>query len=143
MGDPEGSPMSWGPGPRPPPEANTIEVVIRGPISSASVATLWEGVHPLLRTKEVQVVICDVASVEDPDAVTVDALARLQLTARRFGCRIRLRHACGRLRGLLDLMGLAEVVPCWPELPHPGGQFEQREPSRSVEEEADPGDPIA
>ena len=32
---------------------------------------------------------CDVAGVE-PDAVTVDALARLQLAARRRGCHVRL-----------------------------------------------------
>jgi ABC-type transporter Mla MlaB component len=57
------------------------------------------------------VVRCDVAAVVHPDIVLIDALARLQLTARRFGCQVRLRHACGELRDLLALMGLTEVVP--------------------------------
>lgn len=42
-----------------------------------------------------------VTSIVDPDAVTVDALARLQLPARWLGRRMRLRHARGELRDLL------------------------------------------
>ncbi|MHB8661627.1 MAG: hypothetical protein ACYDH6_02965 [Acidimicrobiales bacterium] len=45
--------------------------------------------------------------------VTVDAvddLARLQLWARRIGCDIQLRGACGGLWELIDLAGLAAVV---------------------------------
>ncbi len=45
-----------------------------------------------------------------PDVALVDALARLQLVARRLGCSIRLRHASADLLGLLDLLGLAHVV---------------------------------
>ena len=41
----------------------------------------------------------------------VDELARLQLAAGRLGCAIRLREASPRLTELLDLAGLAEVVP--------------------------------
>jgi hypothetical protein len=42
--------------------------------------------------------------------VTVDALARLQLAARRNDCRVRLRHASQELRDLVDFMGLADVL---------------------------------
>jgi len=56
-------------------------------------------------------VLCDVGSVEEPDAVVVDALARLQLTAIRSDGRIRLRAVCTELFELLDLVGLREVFP--------------------------------
>ena len=52
---------------------------------------------------------CDVTGV-DPDAVTVDALARLQLAARRNGCRVRLRHASAELLELVAFMGLTNVL---------------------------------
>ncbi len=57
------------------------------------------------------IVLCDVRGAE-PDAVTVDALARLQLAARRSGREIRLaatpRPSCC---ALVAFMGLAEVLP--------------------------------
>jgi ABC-type transporter Mla MlaB component len=56
------------------------------------------------------VALCDVQGVE-PDAVTVDALARLQLAARRQGCQVRLRNASDELLQLVDFMGLADVLP--------------------------------
>ncbi len=55
-------------------------------------------------------VVCDVEGVE-ADAVTVDALARLQLGASRHGCSIVLRSASERLLELVDLMGLTNVLP--------------------------------
>jgi hypothetical protein len=85
--------------------------------------------------------VCDVGAVFDPNLVTVDALARLQLTARRLGHRVRLRHASRELQELLALVGLRDVVPLCAGLPlEPRGQPEEREQSRGVEEEADPGD---
>ena len=63
----------------------------------------------LLEGSGARVVLCDVRGV-DVDAVTVDALARLQLAARRRGCRVRLRHASTDLRELVALMGLADVL---------------------------------
>jgi ABC-type transporter Mla MlaB component len=45
------------------------------------------------------------------DAVTVDALARLQLAARRHGCQVRLRGASMELRELVAFMGLRDVLP--------------------------------
>jgi STAS domain len=46
----------------------------------------------------------------DLDAVTVDALARLQLAAGRFSCRLVLRNAAPELLELVEFMGLAEVL---------------------------------
>jgi ABC-type transporter Mla MlaB component len=60
-------------------------------------------------------VICDVGALVDADAVAVDALAHLQLTARRRGATIRLRHASPELCELVAFMGLSE--PLSPEPP--------------------------
>ena len=59
-------------------------------------------------------IVCDVGAVAEPDAVTVDALARLQLTARRSGREFGIRHASSELEELLDLMGLATVIRAAP-----------------------------
>lgn len=87
-------------------------------------------------------VVFDVGALTAPDAVTVDALARLQLTARRVGRRLELRHACGELYELLDLMGLIDVLPCvWESGVEMRRQAEEREKGRCVQEEGDPHDP--
>jgi ABC-type transporter Mla MlaB component len=105
-------------GPRPPP--STIDVAIVGPFGPAHVPGVWERVRALLEVSGADVVVCDVAALVDPDAVTVDALARLQLTARRFGRQVRLRHASGHLQDLLGLTGLSDVVPLAPGPTAPG-----------------------
>jgi ABC-type transporter Mla MlaB component len=142
VGGPEGS---WSPGargPRPPPESNRIDLVIGGPISCSDVQELWDRVRPLLDGDDADVV-CDVAALVGPDAGTVDALARLQLLALRFGCHIRLDHACGRLQELLVLMGLGDVLPCSAGLPiQPGRQAEEGEQPGGIEEEGDAVDPV-
>ena len=144
MRDPEGWRTLPARAPRPPPEPSTIDVVIVGPIAPAHVPGLWERVRALLEVSGADVVVCDVAALVDPDAVTVDSLARLQLTARRFGRQLRLRHACGELQDLIDLMGLSDVVPLASGGSlEPWGQAEQREPAPRIEEEADPTDPTA
>ena len=56
------------------------------------------------------VAVCDVHEV-DPDAVTADALARLQLAAGRRDCQVRLRNASTDLLDLLLFMGLSDVLP--------------------------------
>ena len=49
-----------------------------------------------------------------PDLALVDSLARLQLDARRRGGRLRLRNVTDELRGLLELVGLADVLAVEP-----------------------------
>jgi hypothetical protein len=142
VADPGGSGTSRSGEPRRPHEEDTLEVVLRGRFAPADIPGLWARLLPLLGGAEAPVVVCDVTAMVEPDAATIDALARLQLTARRYGCCIELRHAGGRLQGLLALTGLAEVVPCAPALSvHAGGKAEEREPSRGIEEERDPADP--
>jgi anti-anti-sigma regulatory factor len=128
--------------PRPPPEPSTIVLVLCGRIARADMPALCERVRVLLEDSDAELVVCDVGALVAPDAVTVDALARLQLTARRLGRRIRLRHARGELRDLLVLMGLSEVLPLGATSGlQPGGQAEEREQAGGVEEEGDPADP--
>lgn len=129
---------------RPSHRPGTIIVVISGPVARAGIPRLCERVRMLLEGSNADHVVFDVGALIDPDAVTVDALARLQLTARRLGCPIRLHNACDRLRELLTLTGLSDVVPVARRLPlESGGKSEEREPTPGIEEKADPGDPIA
>jgi hypothetical protein len=44
------------------------------------------------------------------DMALIDALARLQLTARRLGCRIRLENVHPHLSALLVLSGLGDLL---------------------------------
>jgi ABC-type transporter Mla MlaB component len=83
---------------------------ITGPISRADLPGLCVRVCALLERSAAEVALCDVSGVE-PDAVTVDALARLQLAAQRRGCQVRLRNASENLRGLVAFMGLRDVLP--------------------------------
>lgn len=126
----------------PPTEPSAIELVISGPIGRGDHSALCRRFGALLEGTDADLVDCDVGALVDPDAVTVDALARLQLTARQSGRRVRLRHACDELRELLSLMGLSAVLPLCPGLPlEAGRQPEEREEGRGVEKEADAGDP--
>jgi ABC-type transporter Mla MlaB component len=88
----------------------TIRFSIRGPIRRADLNGLCERVCLLMRSRPIDVVLCDVHGVE-ADAVTVDALARLQLAARRHGCQVRLDRASDELRQLVRFMGLRDVLP--------------------------------
>jgi ABC-type transporter Mla MlaB component len=87
-----------------------IAFVIWGPITRHDLPGLCERVCALMSRPGVEVALCDVTGVT-PDAVTVDALARLQLAAGRRGCQVRLRHASDELRDLVTFMGLSNVLP--------------------------------
>ena len=90
----------------------TFSFTIEGPIAPDDVPGLCDRVCKLLASTEADEAICDVSAV-GVDAVTVDALARLQLAARRHGCRIRLcGSASPELLALVELMGLTDVLPC-------------------------------
>ncbi len=129
---------------RPHPERGTIVLVIEGRIARSGIPGLCERVRDVLEGCGEELVVCDVGGILDPDVATVDALARVQLTARRMGRRIRLLHACWELTDLVDLMGLAGVVRTELALPlEAQRQAEQREQRVGVEEERDPADPTA
>jgi ABC-type transporter Mla MlaB component len=92
------------------PAAQTVAFAVRGPIARADLPGLCDRVCALLGKTSAGLALCDVRGV-DPNAVTVDALARLQLAARRYGCRVHVRGASDELLDLLGFMGLSDVLP--------------------------------
>jgi ABC-type transporter Mla MlaB component len=70
-----------------------------------------------------------------PDLALVESLARMQLRARRRGERVRLRNVSDDLRGLLELVGLTDVLAVEAKR-----EPELREQVR-VDEVMQPGDP--
>jgi STAS domain len=136
---------------RPPPE---ISLVLPREPSRADVDALCDEVRELAERARRNAVECDVGEVTDPDADTIDAMARLQLAALRLGVRFRFSDACEELRDLLALTGLDDVLPCEaPPCDAPGrpndrrsgveplGQAEDRKEALRVEEKRDARDP--
>jgi ABC-type transporter Mla MlaB component len=91
------------------PAAQSIAFAIWGPIAREDLPGLSDRVCALLHESGATTAFCDVTGVE-PDAVTVDALARLQVAAARLGCRVRLRNASPALCELVAFMGLRDVL---------------------------------
>jgi ABC-type transporter Mla MlaB component len=95
------------------PAAIVIDIGPRlAPVDARALSDLVRGLRAM---GNVHLVVCDVSQIVDPDFVTVDALARLALGVRRCGCHVRLRGASPKLRELLALAGLGEVLPCGPD----------------------------
>jgi ABC-type transporter Mla MlaB component len=92
------------------PAPQTVAFAVGGPIARADLPGLCARVCTLLESSGASVVLCDVSGV-DPDAVTIDALARLQLAARRHGCEVRLRNPSDELLELVAFMALRDVLP--------------------------------
>ncbi|OKK06117.1 hypothetical protein AMK26_08575 [Streptomyces sp. CB03234] len=95
----------------------TDPIVLRvaGVIEPADVPRLCEELTALLMGSGGGDVVCDVGGVTRPDLATVEALARLRLTAQRLGHRMAVRGAQPAFRELLELVGLdgllGEVTP--------------------------------
>jgi nitroreductase len=84
---------------------------------------------------------CDVGGFGAADLRTLEALARLQLAARRRGFAVVFRGADEDLRDLIGWAGLDDALPCIEGSGlEPLGKAEQREQPLGVEEEADPHD---
>lgn len=90
----------------------TITIAIQGPILRSDLPGLYERVCRLAARGAAAILVCDLLAV-DADAVSVDALARLALAARRYDCQVRLRGASRELRELVSFMGLEEVLSPW------------------------------
>jgi ABC-type transporter Mla MlaB component len=122
-------------------EPPTAILVIGGPIAWGDTERLCERLRALVAGSDAEVIVVDVRALA-ADARSVDALARMQLTARRLGRRIRLHRASRELDALLSFLGLVDVV---------GGragsglrgcqrQAEEREQPLGVEERVDRDD---
>ena len=55
-------------------------------------------------------IILDCAPLEEPDAETIDQIARIQVAVQRDGCHLHLENASRSLVDLIDLCGLAGVL---------------------------------
>ena len=91
------------------PTQETLGFAVHGPITRDDLPGLSDRVCMLFASSSPGVARCDVGTVE-PDAVTVDALARLQLAAKRRGYQVRLRNASTELLELVAFMGLENVL---------------------------------
>jgi hypothetical protein len=113
------------------------------PVPRDGIPALCERARRLLAGCDAGPVSCDVDALAEPDAVTIDALARLQLTALRLGYRVELQRARGPLVELLALSGLSGVLRCAGSASgvEARGEPEHREQALGVQEEADPDDP--
>lgn len=89
----------------------TIVVVVLEPVGPADVPTVCERTRILLEETGATELVCDIRIFERPCAVLMDAMARLGLVARRLDCSMQLRNATPDMRALIDLAGLAEVLP--------------------------------
>jgi anti-anti-sigma regulatory factor len=78
-------------------------------------------------------IVIDVSAITRPDGVAVDAIARLELLARRHGRRLLLRNVSPELDALLGFFGLRGVLQVC-------GEPEKREETFGVEEEVQTGD---
>ena len=81
-------------------------------------------------------VCLDCRPLKEPTAATIDEIARLQLAARRRGCKLELANANAYLLELIGFVGLAEVLRV-----ESSGQAEQRKQGGRVKEEGELGDP--
>ena len=88
----------------------TIEFAIWAPLRRSDLPGLCERVCGLLEAGDPVIAFCDVGQIELVDAVTVDALARLQLAGLQRSCQVRLRNPSEALRQLVWLMGLEGVL---------------------------------
>jgi ABC-type transporter Mla MlaB component len=86
-----------------------VQAHVWGPLARRDLVGLYQRVCGLLAQAAGGTLLCDVGAVA-PDAVAVEALARLQLGARRHGVTVRIVNAPGDLADLIDLFGLADVL---------------------------------
>jgi ABC-type transporter Mla MlaB component len=110
----------------------SIVLAVGGPLAPTDVPAFCERTRELLEESGAELVVCDVGDLTEEDALTLDLIARLQLTAKRLGARVCVRNASERLCELLTFTGIAEVCGLRVELER---QPEQGEERLRVEEE--------
>jgi hypothetical protein len=117
-------------------------VWIAEPTTPAAVRALCRPVAGYVRRSGTTLVVCDARDL-DIGVETLEALAQLHLTGKRSGFALRISDASDGLRGLAAFLGLDGVLRFGPSAVEAGGELEQREQPRGVEEEHDAADPVA
>ena len=81
--------------------------MVHGPVQPEDVVGLCDLGRALMEAGQIDGdLVCDVRALSSPDAVALDALARLLLSTRRSGRRLILLHASTELLELLELLNL-------------------------------------
>ena len=89
----------------------TARLEVAGSLEVAEVGAVLASLSELVAEQAVTVLTCDARGLVREDLGTVDALARLQVAARRLGCPLVLCGVSHDLRGLIALLGLAKYLP--------------------------------
>lgn len=97
---------------RPPLEPTATILELSGQLDRTDLPAFREQARAAIGRSEADQVVCDLGRLGRPDAATVEALAWVQLEARRLGRRVVFRDACGELRDLVAFVGLDEALPC-------------------------------
>jgi ABC-type transporter Mla MlaB component len=87
----------------------SVSIEIRAPLRREDLPGLVERTCALLAEQPCEVLRCEVGGIA-PDAVAVDALARLALAARRGDCAVLLTGVSPKLRTLICFAGLDDVL---------------------------------
>ncbi|MEU6663617.1 STAS domain-containing protein [Streptomyces sp. NPDC046821] len=114
------------------------DLAVAGALCRDDVPRLCDQVSTACARAPGRQIVLDVTAVTSADLATVDAIARMQLAARRAGTGLRLRDPSPALRALLELVGLTALGGLAVEVHR---QTEQREVARDVQEAVESGDP--
>jgi anti-anti-sigma regulatory factor len=85
--------------------------MLEGHLDVTAIPALGERLLLLVQRSGANSIICDVGVLDTCDLVVIDALARLQLMARRLGCAVQVSRASDQLVELIAFAGLQEVLP--------------------------------
>jgi anti-anti-sigma regulatory factor len=86
-------------------------VSIEGPLSPGDIPVLCRCLLGSLAGIKADIIVCDLSELGCADLVAIDALANLQLVARRRGSRLCLFNPSADLLELLALLGMCDVLP--------------------------------
>jgi ABC-type transporter Mla MlaB component len=87
-----------------------VDFHVEGPIARSDVPEIVARLCALLEHREAPIVVCRLRAVH-ASAESLEALARLQLIARRYGSRIQLTGASAALLELIAYAGMQDVLP--------------------------------
>lgn len=126
---------------QPPMDHQAGVFAVRGPLARSDIPALCARLQAWVAASSGDA-LCEVSSFEI-SVVSVEALARMQLAARRLGRRLNFRDVSSELEALVELLGLATLLGETDSvLAKPRGEPEQGKQPLSVEEEADAADPL-
>jgi hypothetical protein len=93
---------------------------LAGPIGRGEVTAVADRASAGLIRCGPGIVTCDVGAIDEPALPTIEVLSRLALAARRGRGQMRLEHASPAILELIELCGLAQVLPCAEPADQPG-----------------------